>query len=115
MDNDKNNMEKKQTRPNPAENGKRKITSRQAAALAGAAVLVLLYLIMLAAAIWDSTAAAQWFRICLAATVAVPVLIWIYSWMYSRITGKPAIGDPCGQETEQEHASASDHPDSGRE
>ncbi len=76
---------------------KRKVTSRQIVAVAGVALLVLLYLIPLVTAIVDSSASAQWFRICLAATFALPLLLWLYSWMYGRLTGKSAIGDPSEQ------------------
>lgn len=73
---------------------KKKITSKQIVALTGVVLLVLLYLLTLGASILDSTASAQWFRISLAATIVLPLLIWIYSWMYGRLTNKPAIGDP---------------------
>jgi len=73
---------------------KKKITSKQVVALAGVAVLVLLYLVTLIVAITDSSASAHWFRLCLCATIALPLLIWIYAWIYSRLTGKAAIGDP---------------------
>lgn len=70
--------------------------SRQVIALAGVILLVLLYVITLIAAIVDSSQSAQWFRICLFATLALPLILWIYSWMYGRLTGKSAIGDPDG-------------------
>lgn len=67
---------------------KKKITSRQAAAITGIVLLVLLYIVTLAAAILDSSSSARWFWVCLFATIAVPMLIWIYSWMYGKLKGK---------------------------
>ena len=55
---------------------------------------VLMYIITLITAIADTTASAKWFRISLFATLAVPLVIWIYTWMYARLTGKHAVGDP---------------------
>lgn len=73
---------------------KTKITSRQVVAIIGIVLLLLLYLGTLIAAIADSSASAVWFRLCLAGTLVVPLIIWLYSWMYGRLTGKPALGDP---------------------
>ncbi len=71
-----------------------KRSSRQIVAMIGVLLLVLLYIITLIAAIVDSSQSAKWFRICLVATFALPIVIWLYSWMYGRLTGKSAIGDP---------------------
>lgn len=78
---------------------KRKITSRQVAAMIGIVLLVLMYLITLAAAITDSSASAGFFLASLFATVAVPLLIWIYVWMYGRLTGRSTIADPTPEQT----------------
>ena len=72
----------------------RKFTSKQAVAIIGIILLVLMYIITLITAIADTTASAKWFRISLFATLAVPLVIWIYTWMYARLTGKHAVGDP---------------------
>ena len=81
----------KETKPNAP---KRKRNSRQIVAIVGVALLILLYVVTLVAAIADSSQSAGWFRICLFATFALPLVIWIYSWMHGRLTGKSAIGDP---------------------
>jgi len=73
---------------------KNKKNPRQVMALVGVVLLVLLYLITLVTAIVDSSASAQWFRLCLFATLALPLILWIYTWMYGRLTGKSAPGDP---------------------
>ena len=72
----------------------RKTTSKQVVAIIGIVLLVLLYLTTLIAAIADSSASATWVRLCLAGTFVIPLVVWLYSWMYGRLTGKPALGDP---------------------
>lgn len=83
--------------------GKKKMTSRQLVAIVGVALLAFLYVITLVTAIVDSSQSAKWFRICLFGTFALPLVIWIYSWMYGRLTGKHAVGDP-----EAQNAAAAD-------
>ena len=101
----KENMEKKNTDNSPAEKEKsRKHTSRQIVAMAGVILLVLLYVITLITAIADTSASATWFRLSLFATFALPLVIWIYSWMYGRLTGKPAAGDPERPDTAPQEA-----------
>lgn len=73
---------------------KGRITAKQIIALAGVAVLLLLYLVTLLTAFLDNSASGYWFRISLIATIAVPLVIWVYAWMYARLTGKHTIGDP---------------------
>lgn len=73
---------------------KAKITSRQIVAMAGVILLVLLYAVTLVAAIVDSSASGRLFWVCLFATIAIPILIWIYTWMYGKLTGRKTITDP---------------------
>ena len=80
---------------------KRKITSRQVVAIAGIVLLVLMYLITLVAAFIDNSASASLFRLCLLGTFVIPLIIWLYAWMYARLTGKPAIGDPAAPDSEE--------------
>jgi len=72
---------------------KKKVTSKQVVAMAGVILLVLLYVVTLIVSIIDKSASGQWFMICLMATVAIPILIWIYTWMYGKLTGKKTIAD----------------------
>lgn len=71
-----------------------KMTSKRLAALIGIALLVLLYIGTLIVAIIDTSSSGMWFQMCLTATVAVPLLIWIYTWMYGKLTGRHTIADP---------------------
>ncbi len=85
-------MNSNKTNPNNAsKNTSKKVTSRQIVALAGVVLLVLLYIITLFAAIFDSSAGHHLFAICLFSTVAVPILIWLYSWIYTKLTGGQSI------------------------
>lgn len=96
-----------QIQPNPSDSRKtnpdapdqkgaspdRKITSRQVAAIVGIALLVLLYVVTLIMAFVDSSSTHRMFGVCFFATIAVPLLLWIYTWMYGKLTGKTTIAD----------------------
>lgn len=71
----------------------KKITSKQIVAIIGVVLLVLLYVVTLIAAFVDTSASGRLFGMCLFATIAVPVLVWIYTWMYGRLTGKSTMAD----------------------
>lgn len=86
--------ETKKDGPKRKRNSRSSRNSRQVVAMTGVVLLVLLYIATLVTAIVDSSQSAKWFRICLFATFALPLVIWIYSWMHGRLTGKSAIGDP---------------------
>lgn len=71
----------------------RKMTSKQLAALIGVALLVMLYIVTLIVAIVDNSASGELLRICFFATLAVPLFIWVYTWIYGQLTGKHTIAD----------------------
>ena len=68
-------------------------TARRIAALTGVVLLVLLYIITLAAAVLDSSAAGSLFRACLFLTIALPILLWVILWCVGRMTGKKTAAD----------------------
>lgn len=72
---------------------KKKVTSRQVVAIAGIVLLVLLYLVTLIASIFDSSASGRLFWMCLFSTMAIPILIWIYTWMYGKLTRRHTFAD----------------------
>lgn len=79
---------------NTTENGKKsRITSRQIIAMAGVILLVLLYAVTLVIAIVDRSSSGRLFWICLFATIAIPILIWVYTWMYGKLTGRKTMAD----------------------
>lgn len=71
----------------------RKITSKQVVALGGVILLAAMYLITLIVAIFDQDSSGRLFQACLVATIAIPLLIWIYIWMYGKLTGKHTMAD----------------------
>lgn len=75
------------------ENSSPKITSKQVVAVIGIILLVLMYVITLIVAFVDTSASGGLFGICLLSTFVIPLLIWIYTWMYGRLTGKKTIAD----------------------
>lgn len=74
-------------------NSGKKMTSRQVVAIIGIVLLVLMYIATLIAAIADSSASGHLFRMCLYATIVIPILIWVYTWMYGKLTQKHTFAD----------------------
>ncbi len=72
---------------------KKKVTSKQIVAIIGVVLLVLLYVVTLILAFVDTSASGRMFAISLFSTFAIPVLIWIYTWMYGKLTGKSTMAD----------------------
>lgn len=62
-----------------------KKTPKQIVALLCAALLILLYLVTLLSAIIGFPGWQRLFGACLIATVALPILLWIYIRIYARI------------------------------
>jgi prepilin signal peptidase PulO-like enzyme (type II secretory pathway) len=62
-----------------------KRTAKQIAALIGVALLVLLYVLLLVFALFDFEGSENMFRVCLAGTVAIPIFIWIYMYLYDKL------------------------------
>lgn len=75
-------------------NQKKKMTSKQVVAMIGVFLLILMYVTTLVMAIVDTSASGKYFALCLAFTFVIPIIIWFYSWMYGRMTGKKVLGDP---------------------
>lgn len=75
------------------QSNKKKTTSKQIVALVGVALLVILYIATLVIAIVDNTESGRWFMLCIFATVIVPLLIWVYTWLYGKYTGRHTIAD----------------------
>lgn len=85
----------KNTQKDPQESAdsRRRITSKQIVAIIGIVLLVLMYLITLIVAVFDSSASGRLFWMCLFSTIAIPLLIWIYTWMYGKLTQKHTFAD----------------------
>jgi hypothetical protein len=65
----------------------KKVKSKQIVAIVGIVLMVLLALTALLAAIFDQTTGGVLFRTSLAASLSMPFLIWIYSWLYKKFKG----------------------------
>ncbi|MGN0244651.1 MAG: hypothetical protein ACI4DK_01650 [Lachnospiraceae bacterium] len=61
------------------------------AAWVGIILLVSLYIVTLVFAIFDFDGKGMLLRTSLIATVAVPILIWVYIWIYGMLTQKHTI------------------------
>lgn len=62
-----------------------KKTAKQIAALIGVVLLVLLYVLLLVFAIFDFEGSDVMFKACLIGTVTIPVLLWIYMYLYNKL------------------------------
>lgn len=71
----------------------KKRSVKQIAAMAAIVLLAALYILTLVMAIFDPSASGRWFVICLVCTMAVPLLAWIFIWIYGQTTGKKTIAD----------------------
>ena len=56
-------------------------------------LLLLIYLIALLAGIFDQTSGARIFQACLFSTIGVPILAWIYIWIFGQVTKKHTMAD----------------------
>lgn len=72
----------------------RKMTSKQIVAWIGIIALVAMYVVTLIVAIINPGEGGRLFQACLVATIAVPLLVWIYVWMYGKLKGKETFADP---------------------
>ncbi len=62
--------------------------SKQIAAIICIVLLVLLYVATLVVALLDFPGSDRLFASCLVATVGLPILLWIYIWLFGKITGR---------------------------
>lgn len=67
---------------------KQKPKFKQIAAIICIALLVLLYVITLVVSLLDFPGSDKMFAGCLVATIGLPILLWIFIWLYGKYTGK---------------------------
>lgn len=72
---------------------KAKWTVKRIAALTAVVLLAGLYVVTFFVALFYPMDAGNLFGACLIATVLVPVLAWIFIWIYGQTTGKETIAD----------------------
>ena len=85
------------------QNKKTKMTSKQIFAIIGIILLVLLYVVTLFAAIFDSSASHALFATCLLVIVYFTVIILIYTWMFGKLTNRSTFADFHPEEKENEN------------
>ena len=54
-------------------------------------LLLSLYVVTLLVAIFDKSSSGRWFMACMIGTIFLPILTWIYIWMYGVLTQKHTI------------------------
>lgn len=72
---------------------KKKKTPKQIAALVAVVLLLSMYVITFIVACVAPVDTGNLFGACLFATMAIPLLAWIYIWIYGQMTGKKTIAD----------------------
>lgn len=66
----------------------KKRTPKQIAALVCVAILVCMYIVTLVVACLDFPGSGRLFAACLLATIGLPILLWLYIWLYGRIQAR---------------------------
>ena len=84
--NTKNTTNTKSTGENNTSNAS---NSQRIVAIIGVALLVTVICALLLTAIFDPTGV--WFRACLVLAIALPILLWIYVWLYGILKQKKTI------------------------
>ena len=80
----------------------KKRSPKQIAALSCVIILVLLYIATLVFAVFDFPGSDHLFAACLFATIGLPLLLWIYIWLYGKYTNKKTIADIFPESAEPE-------------
>lgn len=70
-----------------------KRNGKRIAALICVILLVLLYVATLVVSILDFDGSGHLFASCIAATIVLPILLWIYIFLYGKLTQKETIAD----------------------
>lgn len=71
----------------------KKRSVKQIIALIAVILLVAMYVVTLIAAFFSQAASGKLFLFCVVCTVAVPLLAWIFIWIYGQYSGKKTIAD----------------------
>lgn len=71
----------------------KKRTPKQIAALICVILIILAYIAAFVVSLIDSTKSGELFQACLLATVFLPILCWIYIWLYGQVKQKHTIAD----------------------
>lgn len=84
----------------------KKKSSKQIVAILCVVILVLLYVATLVVAFLDFPGADRLFQACLVATIGLPILLWIYIWLYGKVKDRHTMASfdigQTGQDDEKE-------------
>lgn len=64
---------------------------KQIAAILCIILLVLLYVATLVISLLDFPGSDKLFGACILATIGLPILLWIYIWLFGKVTGRHTI------------------------
>lgn len=81
------------TNQNETNKPNKKRTGKQIVALIGVILLALLYVVTFVLAIVDNSASGKLFMTCFVATALLPMILWIYTWIFGKMTGRKTIAD----------------------
>lgn len=79
-----------------------KLKPKQIAAWVCITLLALLYIATFVVALLDFPGSGNLFRACLIATVGLPILLWIYIWLYGKVKDKHTIASVDFMQTEND-------------
>lgn len=71
----------------------KKRTPKQIAALVCVILIILSYIVSFVVSLIDSTKSGELFQACLLTTAFLPILCWIYIWLYGQVKQKHTIAD----------------------
>lgn len=74
-------------------NSNKKMTPKRVAAIIGILLLISIYIVTLVVAIVSPDDSGRLFALCLFATLVIPITIWVYVWMYGKLTNKRTFAD----------------------
>ena len=65
----------------------------------GIVLLLLVYVVFFFVALFGKTGPGSAFLACAAATIAIPILVWLILWVYTALSGKRTVAssDPYGR------------------
>lgn len=70
-----------------------KTKSKQIAAILCIILLVLLYVATLVISLLDFPGSDKLFGACIIATIGLPILLWIYIWLFGKVTSRHTVTD----------------------
>ncbi len=85
-----------------------KLKPKQIAAWICIILLALLYVSTFVVALLDFPGSGSLFQACLIATIGLPILLWIYIWLYGKVKEKHTIASVDFLQTEEEGAKESE-------